>query len=117
MKFYILLDNIKIFANHGVFHQENEVGNFFIINIKVAINDYNSLESDNLSDTISYAELYQVIKEEMSVKAKLLEHVGWKIIKHLKNKYKNIESVELKITKQSPPMEGIVGSASVLLID
>lgn len=117
MKFYILLENIKIFAYHGFFTQENDVGNFFILNIKLEVMDCSSLESDCLLDTISYADVYQIMKEEMAINAKLLEHVGWRIIKHLKNKYNNIETVELKITKQSPPIEGVIGSASILLID
>ena len=117
MKFYILLENIKMYAYHGVFSQENQVGNFFLLHVKIEVSNCESLESDEISDTISYADVYNVLKEQMAIKAKLLEHVGWRIIRSLKEKYANITNIELKITKLSPPIEGVVGNATILLID
>ena len=116
MKFYILLENIKMFAYHGVFAQENDVGNFFLLNVKIEVNNYKSLETDDLTDTISYADVYNVLKEEMSKRAKLLEHVGWRIMKRLKEEYSNINEIELKISKLHPPIEGVDGQATIFLI-
>lgn len=117
MKSYIMLENIFIYAHHGVFSQETKVGNLFKVNVKIEVDIMPSCLSDELSDTVSYADVYNIIKEEMSVASKLLEHVAWRIVRHLKNKYAEISSVEIKLSKQNPPLGGQVDFASVIIID
>lgn len=77
----------------------------FLLDVKIEVNNYKSLETDDLTDTISYADVFDVLKEEMAKKSKLLEHVGWRIIKHLKNKYSIITKIELKISKSIPQLK------------
>lgn len=116
MKSYIFLENIKIYAHHGVFEQETRVGNYFIVNIKLELDLSNAVESDNLDDTISYADVYDIVKSEMQIPSKLIEHVAGRIAKAIKNAFAMIETVEIKLSKLNPPMGGQVEAASVLLI-
>lgn len=37
MNSYIFLDNVRFFAYHGVGQQEREVGNEFVINLKLKV--------------------------------------------------------------------------------
>lgn len=117
MKSYILLENIEIFAHHGVFAQETKVGNSFMINLKLEVDLKNPSFSDELEDTVSYAEVFQIVKEEMKIPSKLLEHVAGRIIRRLKTTYTEIESAEIKLSKRNPPVGGQVDFASVVLID
>lgn len=117
MKSYILLENVTFYARHGVFPQETEVGNVFVVNIKIKVDLTESCVSDELNDTISYADVYEEVKREMSIPSKLIEHVAFRIIQRLKNKFKTIETVEIKLSKRNPPMGGQVEYASVILID
>lgn len=117
MKTYILLENVRLYAFHGVGIQENIVGNQFVINLKAEIDLTNAINSDSLIDTISYADIYQVLKDEMDIPSKLLEHVGGRIMSALRAKYPSILHVELKITKCTPPMGADLDGASILLID
>lgn len=117
MKSYIMLENILIHANHGVFLQENKVGNLFKVNIKLTVDVEKSSYSDELTDTVSYADVYAVIKEEMGISSKLLEHVAGRIVRRLKGEYPEVESVEIKLSKQNPPVGGQVDFASVIIID
>lgn len=105
------------YAKHGVYSQETVVGNVFIVNLKIEVDLTRSCLSDDLSDTISYADVYEVVKREMLIPSKLIEHVAYRIIQSLKNKYKEIEKVEIKLSKRNPPMGGQVECASVVLID
>lgn len=114
---YILLENIKIYAHHGVFDQETKVGNNFRIDVKIKADISKATTSDSLEDTISYATVYQIIEKEMEVPSKLLEHVGGRIIRSLKTSFANIDEVELRISKQNPPTGGQVEYASIILID
>lgn len=117
MKSYILLENVTFYANHGVFPQETKVGNVYIINLKLTLNLEDACLSDNLEDTISYADVYEDVKNEINISSKLLEHAAFRIIRRLKDKYNRIESVEIKISKRNPPLGGQLDFASVVLID
>lgn len=117
MESYILLENIEIFANHGVFPQETLVGNVFFVTVKIKVDVYQAAENDCLVDTVSYADVYEIIKKEMSIPSKLIEHAAKRIIDRLKNTYPQIMSVEIKLSKRNPPVGGQVECASVILID
>lgn len=117
MKSYILLENLVFYANHGVFEQEKNVGNVYIVNLKLDVDLEKSCVSDNLTDTVSYADVYADVKKQMMQPSNLLEHVAKRIIDCIKNKYPAIRTVEIKLSKRNPPMGGQLDYASVLLID
>lgn len=117
MKSYIMLENITFFAYHGVLEHEREVGNIFVLNVRMKVDLDESGKTDDLKDTVNYADVYEIVKQEMVVPSKLLEHVATRIIRRLKKEFSQIESVELKLSKKNPPVGGAVEFASVELID
>jgi len=117
MDSFILLENIEIYARHGVFAQENTVGNVFIINLKIGKNLSKASVSDNIDDTLNYASVFEIVKQEMSVPSCLIEHVAGRIIRKLREFSSDITTIEIKISKRNPPVGGQVEYASVILID
>lgn len=117
METYILLENVEMYANHGVFPQETLVGNLFIINLKLKVDFEKASKSDDLDETISYASVFDLVKKEMAIPSKLLEHVAGRIVRVLKSEFPKIEQIELKISKRNPPVGGQVEYASVMIID
>jgi len=118
MESIILLENMVFHAKHGVFAQENIVGNTFIVNLKIKTSSLSeAFINDDIEDTLNYADVYDIVKEEMAIPSKLLEHVGYRIIKRLKGFSEKVTWVELKISKQNPPVDGQVEYASVILTD
>lgn len=117
MKTYILLENLVLYAFHGVLPQENIVGNEFVINLKLKVDLVKSCSTDSLNDTISYADVCELIEQEMKITSKLLEHAAKRIIDRLKEEYPQLDGIELKLSKRNPPMGAQVDYASVLLID
>lgn len=117
METYILLENVKLYAYHGVGEQERIVGNHYLINLKIKIDVTKAVESDLLDDTISYAEVFEIVKREMAIPSKLLEHAAGRIIAALRKSFPNIETIELKLSKNNPPMGADMDCASILLID
>lgn len=109
----IRLNDIKIRAFHGVMEQEKIVGNNFILDVTMYCQCSNCIYSDDIKDTVSYADVYSLIKEEMSKTSNLLEHVCFRILNRIMNEYKYITRVIVKITKENPPIGGDVRSASV----
>jgi len=117
MKSYILLENIVFYAYHGVFPQERAVGNVYIINLKIEVDLSKAGDTDRLEDTISYADVYDIVKQEMARPSNLLEHVAKRIITRLRAEYSLISGLEIKLSKRNPPIGGQLDYASVVLID
>lgn len=116
MKSYVLLENIKIYAYHGVFEQEKKVGHNFVVHVKMEVDNLKAAETDTLEHTVSYADVFDIVQQEMQIPSKLLEHVAWRIIRCLRQTYNNIISIEIKLSKLSPPLGGNVESAGVVLV-
>lgn len=110
---YIYLKNIRLYAFHGVAPQETIVGNEFIINLRIKAAIYQAAETDDIAKTISYAEVYEAVKEEMSIPSKLLEHVSNRIMKRLFQNFPGIEEINISLSKRCPPMGGDVEEAGV----
>lgn len=112
---FIELEKILFFAYHGVMPQEKKVGNQFEVNLKVKTDFSDALNDDLLDNTISYADMYEVVKEEMMIPSDLIEHVAGRILRALTSRWPQIEAVELKVSKLNPPIQGDVAKASVIL--
>lgn len=103
-KSYIWLRDVRFQARHGVDPQEREVGGEFKLSLRVGYDFSRALETDDVADTLSYADLYEKIKEEMSRPSALLEHVAGRIATRLFHDSPGITSADLWLTKCNPPM-------------
>ncbi|MBK1897918.1 dihydroneopterin aldolase [Chryseobacterium paridis] len=111
----IFLEDVKIYAYHGVLPEENIIGTYYIINAEIHTNLWKASESDDLNDTISYVDINEIIHNEMKIKSKLLEHVAGRIILKVHENFPEISYIKLKITKTAPPMKGEMKGASIEL--
>lgn len=111
----IFLENVKIYAYHGVLPEENLIGTYYILNAELHTDLWKAAASDDLNDTISYAAINDIIHKEMEIKSKLLEHVAGRIIISLHDAFPQIDYIRLKITKTAPPMKGEMQGASIEL--
>ena len=116
MKTTITLKSLKFHAHHGVTAQERKIGGTFMADISYRI-DTNVVETDDIKDTVSYADVYNLIQEEMTQPSHLIEHVAGRIHKALKSKFPQIETVTISISKLSPPLNGEAESATVTIKD
>ncbi len=110
---YIFLNNIVFFAYHGVAPQEQIVGNEFYVTIRLKVNIQIAALTDEVSNTVSYANVFESIKSEMDIPSKLLENIAARIIKRLFKDYNQIETIELKLGKRNPPMGAEVDMAGI----
>lgn len=110
---YLLLEGVKIYAYHGVLPQENTVGSYYYINLKLKTNFETAAQTDNLKDTISYADIYTKVQEEMKIPSKLLEHVCKRIALRLFNDFPSIEELDIELYKENPPMNACADKIGV----
>lgn len=101
---FIYLDEVRFYAFHGVMPQETQVGGEFVVSLRVGYPFQAAMESDDVAGTLNYAELYQLVKQQMDVPSKLLEHVAGRIVKAISEQFPKVSSIHLKITKKNPPM-------------
>ena len=52
----IFLRNVRFHAYHGVLEQERSVGNDYVVNIVADCDFTHALQTDELQDTVSYAD-------------------------------------------------------------
>lgn len=111
----ITLHEMRFYAYHGVFAQEQRVGNHFIVELTFWADIAESLHRDELEETISYADVYEVIKAEMAIPSRLLEHVIGRISERLFATFPRMQRIALTLSKCNPPFPGEVHSAAVTL--
>lgn len=110
---YIVLQQVRFHAYHGVLPQERITGNDYVVDLRIKYNVKDATVSDQVEDTLNYAEVYQLVAQEMAVPSALIERVAGRIGDRLQRKYPSIEAIDLKIVKKNPPMGADCDGAGV----
>ena len=113
MTTYLNLENLRFYAYHGVMPQEQVVGNEYIVNLRMKVDVSKAMASDEVADTVNYAEVFEAIKKEMEIPSKLIEHVAGRITKRLFKEFPTIEEITLKLSKRNPPMGADIDAAAI----
>jgi dihydroneopterin aldolase len=101
---YIVLRHVRFQAFHGVMPQEGIVGGDFDVDLRVGYPLERAMESDEVNDTLNYAALYALVKQEMKQPSKLLEHVAGRIVAAIDKTFPLVTSIDLTLMKLNPPM-------------
>lgn len=99
---------IRIYTNHGCMQEEAAIGSHYEVNISVWADLTASATSDDLNDTVDYVALNAIAKEEMAVRAKLLEVVCQRIIDRIMNEHQSVQKARVSVAKLNPPINGDV---------
>ncbi|AEM70360.1 dihydroneopterin aldolase [Allomuricauda ruestringensis DSM 13258] len=111
----IRLKNIRIHSNHGCLKEEMLIGSDYRVDLEITADLSQPATSDQLNETVDYVHLNNIIKEEMTVRSNLLEHVAKRIIDRIFGEIKEVTEVEVEVSKINPPIGGDVESVSVIL--
>lgn len=110
--FTIRLEDLRFNARIGVMEQERIVGNEFRVDIALDISSDDFIDED-LSSTISYADIFEYISQCMNEESLLLETVAKRIGEGILKRWERIFNIRVKISKLSVPVTHITGTASV----
>jgi len=111
----IKLNNIRVHAWHGCLKEESIIGSDYRVDLEVTCNLSKPSETDELNDTVDYVHLNNIVKEEMNIKSKLLEHVAKRILDRVFLEIPLVNNAEIAVSKINPPIGGDVQSVSVVL--
>jgi dihydroneopterin aldolase len=109
----VALQDIKFFAFHGFYPEEQVLGNHFLVNVEVSFVPKG--DTEDLQNTVNYEKLNEVVIAEMNTTQQLLETVVKNIIHQLIETYPFITTATVSIKKMSLPMPGEIGNSFVQL--
>lgn len=112
---YIFLKDLRFHAFHGVMPQERKVGGDFLVSLRMGYDISKAMRTDEVSDTLNYAEVYALVRKEMEQPSALLERVAGRIAEALFASDLKILSIDLWLTKVNPPMGADCQGAGVEL--
>ena len=104
----IQLHNLEFYAYHGLLPQERVVGGHYRVDVELSLTPpLRALTEDVIDDTVNYAEVYALIRQQMEQPVNLLEHLAHRITQGLYAQFPQIQAVKLSVTKVTPPISGI----------
>jgi len=98
----IALEGLQFYAYHGVYPEEELIGNQFEVDIYITTNFQGAAEDDDVNQTINYETVFLICQSAMRNTVKLIETVTQNIINGLKHQFNNIQEVTVRIRKASP---------------
>jgi len=111
----IKVENIRVYAHHGCLAEETIIGSDYVIDVIVSADFKKATKSDVLVDTIDYVHINHIVKDEMNIPSKLLEHVAQRIINRIFLEIAMVKKVEVAVSKLNPPIGGDVAKVTVVL--
>ncbi len=111
----IILENIRIYSNHGCLDEEALIGSDYVVDLEIEADLSKSAETDELSDTVDYVHLNKIVKEEVGIRSKLLEKVAERILQRIGNEIDMVSFARVKLSKMNPPIGGNVEKVSIIL--
>jgi len=111
----IELTGMRFHAYHGCLEQERRDGNEFVVDFSCNVEMEQAAKTDNLSYTVDYSKVYEVVAAQMAIPSNLLENVAYRIVRAIAEAFPQIESFEVKVSKKNPPVAGEAEWSSVTL--
>lgn len=101
----ITIQNLEIFANHGVYPEENTLGQKFLISAVLHLSTRKAGRSDRLEDSVNYGEVSHFIKKYTeSHTYQLLETLAEQLASQILLAFPLVQAVDLEIKKPWAPI-------------
>lgn len=109
----IEVNGIKVYAHHGCMNEEEKIGGHYTVDVLLKTDFSPSFQTDDLQDTVDYVAINKIVKEEMAIRSKLIEHVGFRILQRFRKEVIGIQEATIKVIKLSPPINGNVHHVAI----
>jgi dihydroneopterin aldolase len=111
--YQVSIDDIRIFAFHGLYPEERILGNWYTLDVLVESESQPSF-SDDIANTIDYSQIYAICKQVMAKPVDLLETVAETIAQKIRAEISDEIAVLVQISKENPPMGVSAGRSTVV---
>ena len=117
LKYFLLgiikVKNIRVYAYHGCLLEEGKIGSDYRVDLTIKADLKKPAFTDDLEETVDYVHLNRIVKEEMYIRAKLLETVASKIIDRILFEIPLVDEVNVQVSKLNPPIGGNVEMVTI----
>lgn len=115
MKHSVAVNGIKLYGYHGCLPEEGAIGGNYIVDVEITTDFSEAMREDNLEKTVDYVDVNRIVKREMAIRSKLIEHVGYRILEGIKTEIEGIIAIRVKVTKLTPPINGDVDNVAIVI--
>lgn len=115
MKHIVEVNGIKIYAYHGCLPEEEKIGGHYEVDVHITTDFQGAAQQDDLLKTVDYVVVNTIVKREMAIRSKLIEHVGQRIVNSIKAEIKSVNALKVKVTKICPPINGDVNNVAIII--
>ncbi|MEM6642945.1 MAG: dihydroneopterin aldolase [Bacteroidota bacterium] len=109
----VSLEGMEFYARHGYYEEERVIGNKYSVDVTLEVDFSYAVSDDRLDGTVNYEKVYEIVRDVMNIDANLLEHLAGKIISDLKENFKEVHKVWVRVSKYNPPIKGLCRRAVV----
>ncbi|MBM7663449.1 dihydroneopterin aldolase [Bacillus mesophilus] len=107
---------MMFYGYHGVLPEETKLGQRFVVDLSLSMDLSKAGKSDDLEDTVNYAEVYNLCKSIVEGEPKqLIEAVAEEICHQILTVFLKVEECTITFIKPDPPIRGYYKSVSVSL--
>ncbi|MFM6915714.1 MAG: dihydroneopterin aldolase [Aquirufa sp.] len=111
--YQVSIDDIRLFAFHGLYPEERILGNWYTLDVLVESESQPNF-SDDIANTIDYSMIYAICKQVMANPVDLLETVAETIAQQIRAEIREEVAVLVQISKENPPMGVSAGRSTVV---
>ncbi len=102
----IIIKNLKLYAYHGVNPEEKIEGQNFVIDIICKCDLKKPCKTDDVEDTVSYAQVIKLVKRVFTLeKYDLIEKAAQVIADAILDEFSKIKEVKVTLKKPEAPMK------------
>ncbi len=112
----VALEGMEFYAFHGFYEEEREKGNHFVVDVSLTTSFQKAADTDDLSGTVDYVQLHELVKAEMEIPTKLLERVAARIIERCFAIFKTVTKVKVSVAKKNPPINAKIEQSKITMI-
>lgn len=110
----ISINNLSVFAYHGVMPEENVVGQKFDISVDMYTDCSAAADEDDISKSVNYADVCRTVKEYVEENTyNLIETLAERLAEQLLLEYNDVEKLILEIKKPWAPVHMPLEDVSV----
>ncbi|XP_062194725.1 dihydroneopterin aldolase 2-like isoform X2 [Phragmites australis] len=113
----LVLRGLQFHGFHGVLQEEKTLGQKFIVDVDAWMDLSTAGETDNISDTVSYTDIYRIVKDVVEGPSQnLLESVAHRIASATLLKFPQISAVRVEVGKPHVAVQGIINYLGVEIL-
>ena len=112
----IKIKDLEVFGNHGVYKEENILGQKFLISVDLYGDLSEAARFDDIESSVNYGEVCQFIKEETQKNTfKLIESLTQHLATNILLKYTKIRKVQVEVKKPWAPVLMPLDTVSIVM--